>query len=122
MLFRFTKEQESPLLLTEEQVFTTKDGKERRVALTNRFVGGEFIAKGGRIVGTMSRWSVGALDDELGILLLRIIHARGGQDGLIVLLRHDAPQNELRMTIANRSSEFGVGPEDFASLTWVQNA
>ncbi len=118
-LFRFTKEQESPLVLTEEQVFTTKDGKERRVELTSRLVNSEFISKGRRIVGTMSRWSIGGADVDRGIFVVRIVHAKGGQDGLIVLLRQNSQLSELRTTIANKSAEFGLGPEDFASLSWL---
>ncbi len=122
ILFRFTIEQESPLILTEEQVFTTKDGKERRFALANRFVNGEFISKSRRIVSAMSRWSIGGMDQDRGIFLVRMTHSRGGQDGLIVLVRNDTVVNELRTTIAVESDEFGVGPEDFASLTWVSPA
>lgn len=118
-LFRFTKEQDSPLVMAEVQEFTTKDGKKRRVERTSRLVGGEFISKSGRIVGTMSRWSVGGVDADRGIFVVRITDARGGQDGLIVLLRESAAVGELRSIIANKSVEFGLGAEDFASLSWA---
>ncbi|MEO7348776.1 MAG: hypothetical protein ABIW32_02780 [Terrimesophilobacter sp.] len=118
-LFHFTKEQDNPLVLSEVQVFTTREGKARRIELTSRLVDREFISKGRRIVGTMSRWFIGAVDSDHGIVVVRITHARGAQDGLIVLLRQNAPLSELRSTIANNSDGFGVGPEDFASLSWV---
>lgn len=121
-LFRFTIDQNSPHILTEEQVFTTTDGKERRLALTNRFAYGEFISKSRRIGGTMSRWSVGGIDTDRGILLVRIIHERGGQDGLIALIRDEHTIAELRAIIAIDADKFSVGPEDFASLTWLPGA
>ncbi|MCC6270412.1 MAG: hypothetical protein IT190_03975 [Microbacteriaceae bacterium] len=118
-LFRFTIEQESPLILTEEQIFTTADGKERRLALTNHFAHGEFISKSRRIGGTMSRWSIGGMDLDRGILIVRMTHARGGQDGLIVFVRDEESRSDLRATIAINSDEFSVGLEDFASLSWL---
>lgn len=122
VIFRFTKEQESPLVLSEEQMFTTKDGKARRVELTSRLAGREFISKGRRFVGTMSRWSISGVDADRGISVVRITHARGGQDGLIILVRRVDVLNELRTTIAHNSHDFGVGPEDFASLSWLPAA
>ena len=118
-LFSFAVEQESPLVIKEEQVYKVKDGKERRVALTNRFSDGQFISKGKGIIGTMSRWTIGGIDTENGILIVRMTHTRGGQDGLIVLVRSGDPVEELRSIIAHQADEFGIGPEDFASLSWV---
>ncbi len=118
-LFIFAIEQQSPLVIKEEQVYKVRDGKERRVALINRFSHGQFISKGRVLLGGMSRWTIGGIDTENGIVLVRMTHTRGGQDGLIVLVRSDAPVDELRTIIAHQAGEFGIGPEDFASLTWV---
>lgn len=117
-VFRFTIQQESPLVVAEEQVYTAKDGKEHMVALVGSFAGGEFISKSRRLMGTMTRWTLGGIDSHDGILIVRMTHARGGQDGLIVLVRRHETCEELRMTIATNADGFGVGPEDFASLTW----
>lgn len=117
--FSFTVDQESPLVVSEVQTYTGKDGKERRVALTSRFANGEFIARGRRLSTTMSRWSIGGIDRDRGILLVRLTHTRGGQDGLIVLVRKMAGLEELRAIIATHAGEFGIGPEDFASLSWL---
>lgn len=118
-LLSFSLGQESPLILNEQQVFLAKDGKERKVVLINRFVDGHFVSKGRGIIGGMSRWSIGGLDVEGGILLVRMTHARGGQDGLLLLVRKDTSVEELRTTIARQAEDYGIGPEDFASLTWV---
>lgn len=118
-LFRFSIEQASPLIVTEEQVFTSKDGKERRTALTSRYTDGEFISKGRRVLGTMSRWSIGGAAPDGAIIVIRLAHERGGQDGLLVLVRREEKRSELRTTIATQAEDYGVGPEDFASLTWL---
>lgn len=118
-LFSFAIEQETPLVIKEEQVYTIKDGKERKVSLTNRFTNGQFISKSRGIIGTVSRWTIGGIDIDNGILVVRMIHTRGGQDGLILLVRKDAQVEELRTIIARQAVDFGIGPEDFASLSWV---
>lgn len=117
--FRFAVEQESPLVISEEQVFTLKDGKERRNICTNQFHDGEFVSKMRRFLGTMSRWSIRGVSDDGSILIIRMTHARGGQDGLMVMVRRNSEFDELRATLATQSDEFGLGPEDFASLTWL---
>lgn len=119
ILLRFSVAQETPLVVAEDQIYTTIDGKERTLALVNRFNGGEFISKAQRIMGAVRRWTIGGMDPESGILIVRMTHERGGQDGLIVLLREGATVHELRMLIATNAHGFGVGPEDFASLTWL---
>ncbi len=119
-LLSFAIEQETPLVVKEEQVYIVKDDKERRVSLTNRFSHGQFVSKGRGIIAGMSRWTIGGIDADNGILIVRMTHARGGQDGLIVLIRNDTPAEELRTIIAHQTDELGLGPEDFASLTWVR--
>jgi hypothetical protein len=59
------------------------------------------------------------MDPDRGILIVRMTHVRGGQDGLIVLVRDEETRSELRATIAINADEFSVGLEDFASLTWL---
>ncbi|MEO6942055.1 MAG: hypothetical protein ABI238_01015 [Terrimesophilobacter sp.] len=115
----FTVASVDPLVFLEEQAFTASDGKGRRIALTNRYIKGEFISKGRRILATMSRWSIGGMGADGTILVIRMTHAQGGQDGLLVIVRKDARDGELRATIAKHSERFGLGPEDFASLSWL---
>lgn len=114
----FTIAQETPLVIDEEQVFTIKDDKERRVLLTNRFLNGQFVSRGKGLIAGMSRWTISGIDANNGILIVRMTHARGGQDGLIVLVRKDSQVEELRTIIARHAGDLGLGPEDFASLTW----
>lgn len=118
-LFRFSIEQESPLVITEEQVFTSREGKEKHTSLTSKYSHGEFIAKGRKILGTMSRWTVGGASPDGSIVVIRLTHERGGQDGLLVLVRSDHVRDDVRTTIATQADEYSIGPEDFASLTWL---
>jgi hypothetical protein len=119
--FRFEVEGGDPLVVLEEQSFTGPEGRARLVAIVSRLVGGSFVSKGrGLLRGGGSRWTVGGLGPDGAVMVLRILHPRGGQDGLLVLVRRDAGVRELRSAIAMDAARYGIGPEDFASLTWLE--
>ena len=115
---RFTVSESEPLVLVEEQKFIAGDGKERTITITNRFAHGRFTSKS-RMLGPMSRWMLGGSDAASTVVVIRMTHERGGQDGLLVLVREDAQRIELRANVATNFEQFELGPEDFASLTWL---
>lgn len=116
----FEVETSDPLTVAERQEYTSHDGKDRLVTIESEWVDGVFRSKGRGILRTgATRWRVGGVSDDRTILVLRVATVRGGQDGLLVLVRADARSGELRSTIATRSHDFGIGPEDFASLSWL---
>lgn len=115
---RFTVAGSEPLVLLEEQTFVASDGKERTITVTNRFAHGRFTSKS-RMLGPMSRWTLGGSDAESTVIVIRMTHERGGQDGLLVLVREDAQRTELRANVATNFERFELGPEDFASLSWL---
>lgn len=118
-MFRFEVTESAPLTISEEQAFTTPDGKNKVVAIQSEWVDGVFRSKGrGILKSGASRWRLGGLSDDRSVMIIRVATVRGGQDGLLVLVRPDTA-SELRSMIATRSDEFGIGPEDFASLSWL---
>lgn len=118
--FRFELDDADPLVVLEEQTFRTADGKSRTIAMVSRFSGGTFLSKGrGLLRGGGSRWRLGGVSADGSIALIRMIHPRGGQDGLLLLVRQGFPIGELRRTVASDAAAYGVGPEDFASLSWL---
>lgn len=118
--FRFEVQSSDPLSVAEQQAYTSADGKDRVISIESEWVDGVFRSKGRGILRTgATRWRVGGVSDDRAILVLRIATVRDGQDGLFVLVRPDAVPTELRSTIATRAEEFGIGPEDFASLSWL---
>lgn len=121
-VIRFSVGRQTPLTLIEEQSYLSKEGKQRTSSLTSRFTNGEFISKGRRLLAPMSRWSVSGVSADGSTVVIRMTHERGGQDGLLVLVRTAEPMPELRTSIALGAEGFGVGPEDFASLTWLPTA
>jgi hypothetical protein len=121
--FRFELETEDPLVVVEEQSFTTADGKPRSLAIVSRFLGGSFASKSrGLLRGGGNRWTIGGAAPDGSVVVLRILHPRGGQDGLLVLVRRDTGLREVRSMIAADAAAYGIGPEDFGSLTWLSPA
>ncbi len=118
---QFDVESSNPLTVTEVQTFTSADGKDRAVTIESEWVDGVFRSKGRGLLKTgATRWRVGGVSSDHAILVLRVATVRGGQDGLLILVRADAATDELRSIIATGSADFGLGPEDFASLTWLE--
>ncbi len=119
-VLRFEVSEPDPLVISEEQEFVSPDGKSRRISIQSEWVDGIFRSKGrGILKSGASRWRLGGLSADGSVAVIRVATVRGGQDGLLVLVRSDAMTSELRSMIATRSDEFGIGPEDFASLSWL---
>ncbi|HEU4848936.1 MAG TPA: hypothetical protein VFS93_00840 [Terrimesophilobacter sp.] len=119
-VFRFEVSETTPLAISEEQEFTSPEGKSRLITIQSEWVDGVFRSKGrGILKSGASRWRLGGMSEDRSVLVIRVATIRGGQDGLLVLVRSDAASGELRSMIATRSDEFGLGPEDFASLSWL---
>jgi hypothetical protein len=110
----------APLAVSEQQTFASPEGRSRLLSIQSEWVDGVFRSKGrGILKSGASRWRVGGLSGDRSVLVIRVATVRDGQDGLLVLVRADAAASELRSMIATRSDEFGIGPEDFASLSWL---
>lgn len=121
IVIQFDVETSNPLTVTEVQTFTSADGRDRAVTIESEWVDGVFRSRGRGLLRTgATRWRVGGVNGDHTILVIRVATVRGGQDGLLVLVRADGANGELRSTIATRSADFGIGPEDFASLTWLE--
>ena len=120
---RFDVDTSDPLTVTEIQKFTSAEGKDRSVTIESEWGDGVFRSRGRGLLRTgATRWRVGGGSSDHSSLVLRVATVRGGQDGLLVLVRADAAPAELRSVIATRSADFGLGPEDFASLSWLEPA
>ncbi len=120
VVLQFDIEQSDPLVVTEQQAYTSPDGRRRLQSIRSEWAEGAFRSRGRGILRTgATRWRLGGVSDDRATIVLRVATVREGQDALFVLVRAGMTAGELRGTIAMRSQEFGVGPEDFASLSWL---
>lgn len=117
--FTFELERQHPLVLRELVQYTTAENTVRQVVGTDAWHADGFTWRGkGRLRFAPRRWAVAGVSEDSTILVLRFSKSRAAQDGLDVLVREDHSYPELRRVIAHEAESFGVGSEDFASLTW----
>lgn len=108
-----------PLTLAVDVSYRTAEG-EGHIVGRDRWRHDGFTRRGkgwSRFAG--SRWNVVGASDDRSILTVRFAHSRAIPAGIDVLVREGSPHPELRATIARSTEQFGLTPEDFASLTWL---
>lgn len=110
---------EQPLRLSDEVVYTTDKG-EKRVSGVDRARGDHFVWRGkGPLRLFASRWAVTGVNDDATVVVTRFAKTLATPAGLDVLVREGAEVDELRSLVANNAAQFGLTPEDFASLAWL---
>jgi hypothetical protein len=121
--FRFLVESTDPLVLTEEQRFTTPEGRRSKIVVTSRLAGEGFVSRGAGLRRVLrGRWRVLGVTEDASVLALRTERSRRLTEGVIVLVQAGADAGELRRHVAAASEELGLSPEDFASLGWIDLA
>ena len=109
-----------PLVLTEDIAFANQRGIDQHILGVSLEVDGGFVWRGrGLQRFTRSHWSVIGLTDDETVLAVRYIRSRATEAGVSILLREGTPPRELRAMIAHDSARLGLTPEDFATLTWI---
>lgn len=110
----------SPLLLTDIEEFDTADGKRKTIRGKSRHSRGVFAWRGsGMLAAFAGRWKVAGIGGDSNILVVRYVKTRMGPSGISVLVRDGAAIDELRADIAHNAAAYGLGPEDFATLSWL---
>lgn len=109
-----------PLVVREEQRYTSADGKERVGIISSNWANGQFVSRGSGVRRiSRGRWRVLGVTDDHNILVIRTERSATVSDGVMVLVRVGADGSELRTTIATSSEDLGLTPEVFASLGWL---
>lgn len=113
-----------PLILSEDVAYTVARGKragtQKRILGRDTFDGQEFVWRGtGMLKLFTSRWHVGGISDDGSIAAIHFSTSPGTHAGVDVLVREGSPVPELRAAIAHSTDDYGLSPEQFASLTWL---
>ncbi|WP_213815156.1 hypothetical protein [Glaciihabitans sp. dw_435] len=118
--FTYTLISPDPLVLGDDVSFTKKTGERGHVRGVDRLQGDTFVWRGrGLLRVAASHWSVVGVSDDASIVVLRFARTLFTPAGIDVIVRDGSGQPELRAKIARGATEFGLSPEDFASLTWL---
>lgn len=119
VLVDFEVESEDPLVIREQQNFTTPEGKDKQVTRVSQWRRGEFRSRGSGLRKALhGRWNAIGFSGDNTVAVLRVERSRGFQDGILVLVRVGADASELRSLVAASSDDLGLTPEEFGSLWW----
>lgn len=123
----FSLASKTAFVLRETVTFTvdgsgssSSGGGEKKTRGRSKWVRDGFVWRGsGRLLPVSGRWSVIGLSVDSTVAVQRFRKTALVPAGLTVLVRESSGPRELRTEIARSASEFGLGAEDFATLSWL---
>ncbi len=108
-----------PLMLRHSMLMRLADGRERELGGVDRWVGSRFRTRANRLTRFLwGNWSVIGASDDGSAIALHVFRSVGLPDTSVLLLREDSPITDLRAHVASRCDQFGLSPEEFATLHW----
>ncbi|MBG6054468.1 hypothetical protein IWX81_000858 [Salinibacterium sp. CAN_S4] len=113
-----------PLVLSDDVTFVAAHGKRsgahRHILGKDTYTDGGFVWRGtGMLKLFTSRWRVGGLSDDGSIAAIHFTKTLGTPAGVDIIVREGTAVPELRAIIAHSTEDYGLTPEQFASLTWL---
>ena len=109
-----------PLVLGDEVSYVTPEGEQKRIIGKDTWKHDEFVWRGKGILKPFSsRWHIAGAADDGTVLVIRFEPSLATPGGIDVVVREGTSHPELRKAVARGSAEFGLTPEEFASLTWI---
>ncbi|CAN5298844.1 hypothetical protein BH11ACT4_BH11ACT4_10230 [soil metagenome] len=121
--FSYELVSENPLVLSDVVSFVTAEGEEKHIAGQDTLVRDEFRRRGKRVQRFLvSRWMVSGVSDDGAIAVIHFSQSLAMPSGIDIVVREGAEVPEVRATIARATEEFGLSPEEFGSLTWLETA
>ncbi|MGL4339936.1 MAG: hypothetical protein ACRCSP_05895 [Rhodoglobus sp.] len=121
--FDFDIVSRTPLVMTEDATYRIGPGKNegeyRHILGKNSFTGDEFVwrAAGLRRFAAI-RWTVAGASHDRTIAVLNFSQSMLTPAGVNIIVRERTRHPELRAIIAHATEDYGLTPEQFASLTW----
>lgn len=109
-----------PLVLADDVTFTTADGEVRHVVGVSTQRADESFTRHGRGKTRFrsNKWRVMGASDDGTIVAIRYAESRVVPEGIDIVVREGYSYPELRAMIAHATTQYGLSPEDFGSLSW----
>ena len=118
--FSYDLVSENPLTLRDDVSYLTADNAEKHIVGTDKWAHDHFVWRGkGLLKIARSRWSIAGGNDDHTALAIRFDKTMFTPAGLDIIVREGVEIAELRSLVARNAEQFGLTPEDFASLTWL---
>lgn len=109
-----------PLVLADDVAYLTAEGAEKHIIGSNTRAHEGFTWRGkGWLRFFASHWTVTGASDDATIAAIHFSRSIATPAGIDILVRAGVHHPELRAMIARSTDQFGLSPEDFASLSWL---
>ena len=107
-------------MLGDEVSYVTAEGEQKRIVGKDTWKHDEFVWRGkGLLKPFTSRWHIAGAADDGTVLVIRFEQSLATPAGIDIVVREGTSHPELRKAVARGTEEFGLSPEEFASLTWI---
>jgi hypothetical protein len=113
-----------PLVLSDNVVYIAGHGKRagarKHIHGTDTYTDDGFVWRGtGMLRFFTSRWQVAGVSDDGSVAAIHFAKTLGTPAGVDIIVRSGAHVHEPRAIIAHSTEDYGLSPEQFASLTWL---
>ena len=113
-----------PLVLSDDVTYVAGQGKragaQKHIHGRDTYIDDGFMWRGtGMMKMFTSRWHIGGISDDGSIAAVHFTKTLGTPAGVDIIVRDGSAVPELRAVIAHSTEDYGLSPEQFASLTWL---
>lgn len=109
-----------PLVLSDEVSFTTAEGEAKSILGQDTWRGEEFVWRGkGLLKVAKSRWTVTGTSEDHEVVAIHFTKSIATPAGIDIIVREGSAVPEIRAMLARDTERFGLTPEEFGSLTWL---
>jgi hypothetical protein len=120
--FSYSVVEGSPLVIASDVAYRNPTGEEKHVRGTNSYRSDHFLWRGEGLLSLISRrWTAARSNSDPSVLATRFATSLMESGGIDILVREDV-DIEVRALVAGASEQFGLTPENFASLSWLSEA
>lgn len=110
-----------PLRFIDRVTYVSREGEPKLVQGIDTHGPNGFTWRGKGILKIFaSRWQVIGAGADGSFAVIRFARTRVTPAGVDIISREGVDSMRLRTTIAAAPAEFGLSPEEFASLTWLE--
>jgi len=109
-----------PLIFADTVTYAKPDGTAKKIVGIDRWTGQGFVWHGKGILSLLSsRWTVTGGSDDLNILAIHYDKSLVTPAGIDIIVREGHRAEEARSLVAQRTDQFGLSAEEFATLSWI---
>jgi len=109
-----------PLVFADTVTYKKPNGTPKSIIGTDRWTSTGFVWHGKGLLSLLSsRWTVTGGSDDLTIIAIHYAKSLVTPAGIDIIVREGQRADEARSLVAQRTDQFGLSAEEFATLSWI---